>query len=127
MLDLRSGQCRHLARVQASASAAVTVGPYVFEPAAFAAGNAATVRAIRDGVDIIVVDEVGPLEFRGLGWSPGVRTALEECTDRQELFIVVRPSLVDRLPEQFSSPLWHFATTIRPPWPHISEKKKGSV
>jgi nucleoside-triphosphatase THEP1 len=117
MLDLRADVRRRLARVTESAKAAVTVGPYVFDPAAVEAGNVAIVGAIRDQLDVIVIDEVGPLEFRGLGWAPALRTALSECTDAQELIVVVRPSLIDELPTQFPSPLWDSAMTISPPWP----------
>jgi len=126
MLDLRSGQRRLLARVRDSGEAAVTVGPYVFDPAAVEGGNTAIVRAIREGLNVIVIDEIGPLEFRGLGWAPGLRAALDECAETQELIVVVRPSLIDELPGQFPSPSWDGATTISPPWPDIHGPKSGA-
>ncbi|MGD2109586.1 MAG: nucleoside-triphosphatase [Phycisphaerae bacterium] len=119
VIDLASGQRRTLCRVGTPGEGALAVGPYVFDPATLAAGNAAIVEAIRGGLDVIAIDEIGPLEFRGSGWAPSLATALEECTTSQELLVAVRPSLVDRLPGQFPSSRWSAATTLAPPWPGI--------
>ena len=117
LLDLRRGTRRPLARVVTGPNATPTVGAYRFEDAAVAAGNAAIIAAVRDGLDVIAIDEIGPLEFRGQGWAPALEVALRECTEEQELIVVVRSSLVDELPVRFPSPAWAAAGRISPPRP----------
>ena len=117
LVDLRRGNRRPLARVVTEPDAEPTVGAYGFEDAAVAAGNAAIIAAVREGLDIVAIDEVGPLEFRGQGWTPALEVALCECTADQELIVVVRSSLVDELPGRFPSPVWGAAGRVSPPWP----------
>ena len=117
LIDLRRGDRRALARMTSPEDAALAVGVYRFDETAVTAGNAAITGAVRDRLDIIVIDEVGPLEFRGQGWAPGLELALRECGSEQELIVVVRPSLVDELPARFPSPAWATAERISPPWP----------
>ena len=117
LIDLwRNHRCP-LARVITPEDAAPTVGMYRFDDDAVATGNAAILTAVRDGLEVITVDEVGPLEFRGQGWAPALETALRECDPDQELIVVVRASLVDELSARFPSPLWATARRISPPWP----------
>jgi nucleoside-triphosphatase THEP1 len=117
LLDLRLGTIRPLARVIASPNDTAAVGIYQFDEPAIKEGNRAIISAVREGLDVVAVDEVGPLEIRGKGWSPALEVALRECSARQELVITVRPSLVDELPSSFPSPLWATAKRIAPPWP----------
>jgi nucleoside-triphosphatase THEP1 len=71
-------------------------GPaYDFLEEGLAFARSALRRACAEGVDAIVVDEVGPLEMRGDGlWEP-----LQEviAAHRGRLIITVRPSLLDPL------------------------------
>ncbi|MHC4094191.1 MAG: nucleoside-triphosphatase [Planctomycetota bacterium] len=117
LLDLRLCTTRPLARVVTSPNDVAAVGVYQFDEQAIKGGNRAIISAVRDGLDAVVVDEVGPLEIRGKGWSPALEVALRECSARQELVITVRPSMVDELPNSFPSPLWATAKCIAPPWP----------
>jgi nucleoside-triphosphatase THEP1 len=95
------------------------VGRYRFDEAAIAEGNAAIMSAVSDGVDVVVVDEVGPLELRGQGWAPALERALQADKGTEEMLVVTRPSLVDQLPARFPSPLWGEARRVCPPWPHL--------
>ncbi len=117
LIDLRHNHRLPLARVTIADGSASTVGMYRFDDAAIARGNAAIVAAVTDGRDVIAIDEVGPLEFRGGGWAPALELALRECGSQQELIVVVRPVLVDELPTRFRSPQWAAARHISPPWP----------
>jgi nucleoside-triphosphatase THEP1 len=117
LIDLRRGSRRSLARVVADSDVTPTVGPYLLDPEAVAQGNAGIISAIRDHLDLIAIDEIGPLEFRGLGWAAPLRVALLECGAGQELIVVVRPSLVGELATRFPSPLWASAEHVSPPWP----------
>ncbi len=117
LIDLRAGSRRPLARIGGSHAAHLTVGSYGFDEAAVAEGNAAIISAVRDRLDVVAIDEVGPLEFRGGGWAPALTFALRECSPGQQLILVVRSSLVDRLPHRFPSLRWNTANRISPPWP----------
>jgi len=117
LLDLRCGSRQLLVRAVADHAVVRSVDAYRFDGGAVAAGNAAITAAVRDGLDAIAIDEIGPLEFRGHGWAPALEFALRECGPDQELIVVVRPSLLPGLPERFPSPKWAAANRISPPWP----------
>jgi nucleoside-triphosphatase THEP1 len=108
-----------LARIAATNGIPPTIGMYRFDEEAVAQGNAAIITAVQDGLEIVAVDEVGPLEFQGKGWTQALQLALVEATLAQQLIIVVRFSLVDRLSERFPSPKWALASRISPPWPAL--------
>ena len=122
LIDLRHGNRRLLARVATFDQVAPTVGVFQFDDAAVTEGNAAICSAVRDGLEVIAIDEVGPLEFRGRGWAPALEFALRECGPKQELIIVARPSLTEGLPARFASPTWANARHVSPPWPSLSRK-----
>ena len=88
-------------------------GPYAFRTEAVAAGQAA-IKAAVERSDIIVIDEIGPLEFEGQGWAAPLQVALAEGVAGQELLLAVRPSLVDRLAERFPSTAWGAAECVSP-------------
>lgn len=119
LIDLRSGKQQPLARVVASTTSTPTIGSFQFDNAAVAQGNVAIVAAVQSGADLVAIDEVGPLEFRGQGWAPALETALRECRLDQELIVVVRAALLDDLPRRFPSPLWDGCVRVSPPWPAL--------
>jgi nucleoside-triphosphatase THEP1 len=114
LLDLRSGRQRPLARVVTSPAETPTIGTFRFDEAALAAGNAAIVSAVQDGLDVIAIDELGPLELEGKGWAPALAFALQACRTEQELVVAVRASLADKLPVRFPSSLWEHAKRLSP-------------
>jgi len=67
LLDLRRGVRRALARVVRGPEAVSTIGPFRFEETALVEGNAAIVAAVDDGLGVVAIDEVGPLEGGGGG------------------------------------------------------------
>ncbi|MCP4590707.1 MAG: DUF2478 domain-containing protein [bacterium] len=121
LIDPLRGTRQVLARVAGPLDGAPTVGMYRFCDAAVEAGCQAIISAVRSRVDVVVVDEVGPLELRGEGWAPALEIALNECDIRQELFVVVRPSLVGDLPARFPAGEWAKARRIAPPWPEAPD------
>jgi nucleoside-triphosphatase THEP1 len=63
-------------------------------------------------MDVVCIDEIGPLELSGDGWAPATRELLKHLD--APLILVVRSSLLDQLssflgrdPEAF----WHPSTT----------------
>ena len=118
-MDLRCGRQRPLARVVGAPGSGPVVGRYRFDEAAIAEGNAAIMSAVSDDLDVVIVDEIGPLEFRGQGWAPALERVLQTAARTQEMLVVTRPSLVDQLAARFPSPLWVSARRVCPPWPHL--------
>jgi nucleoside-triphosphatase THEP1 len=117
LLDLRRRKRRLLARLGKLGKTRTTIGPYWFDDDALAEGNAAVISAVHDGLDVISIDEIGPLEFEEKGWARALAVALQELRCEQELMVVVRPSLVERLSTRFPSALWATAKRVSPPWP----------
>jgi len=70
-------------------------GPYRFSRPALDWGNATVLRAVAGGVDLVILDEVGPLELvLGEGFLPALRAVLEGPPSG---LIVVRPALLERV------------------------------
>ena len=55
-------------------------------------------RAVESSCDVVVIDEVGPLELSGKGLMPAVESALASAAN---LLIVVRSSLREALQKRF--------------------------
>jgi len=92
VLDARSGQTRALT-VAPDVATDLVVGPYRFDPATVAWGN--DLLRTAPPCDLLVVDELGPLEFkRGQGWTAAFDVLRGECSALA--LVVVRPWLVDR-------------------------------
>jgi nucleoside-triphosphatase THEP1 len=72
------------------------VGPYGFDPAALARALRVLERAISAGCDLLMVDEIGPLELeQGKGFAPILD--LLPVEGPTHTLIVVRPALLDPL------------------------------
>jgi nucleoside-triphosphatase THEP1 len=67
IVELATGRTRRLATL---AGAGVEhVGPFAFSPEGLTLGRAALTAAAMAWPDLIIVDEVGPLELAGQGWA----------------------------------------------------------
>jgi nucleoside-triphosphatase THEP1 len=102
-LDVGSGQRWPLARTDPSTGSGhrpeiggPRVGPYIFDPAALARALKVLERAISAGCDLLMVDEMGPLELeQGEGFAPILD--LLPFEGPTHTLIVVRPALLDPL------------------------------
>lgn len=79
---------------------------FFFSSDGLAFANDALYRAA-EWADVVIVDEVGPLELSGGGFAPGIRTAL---ASQVFLILTVRPSLVAE------ARTWAHLPTITPVW-----------
>ena len=70
-------------------------GPFRFSPEGLAFGRRALSEALRRGPDLVIVDEVGPLELRGEGWSEGLDALVRGR--RAPMVWVVREGLIDEV------------------------------
>jgi len=73
---------------------AVAQGRYFFHPEAFQAGFRWVEEDLRHGCALVVVDEVGPLELRGMGWAP-LLDKLVQSPPMPMLWIVREDSLLE--------------------------------
>jgi nucleoside-triphosphatase len=86
--DLKSGSWRNLATRSAEIPGEITYGDWDFDPEALAWGN--ELLAQSKLCDLLIIDEIGPLEFeRRQGWLKGLE-ALEKGKFKLAL-AVVRP------------------------------------
>jgi len=90
--DLLTGRRLWLAR-RAQTPGHLAQGPYWFDPVALQFGRQALADGAAARPDLMVVDEVGPLELRGEGWAP----ALDLLQARQPcpMLWVIRPALLN--------------------------------
>lgn len=92
--DLRTGETRLLARAAPHPPFDLQLGNWYFDRSSLAWGNRVFEASLP--CDLLVVDEIGPLELvQGAGWSAAL-TALRRGAYRLAL-VVVRPALLDRI------------------------------
>jgi len=70
-------------------------GPYSFFPSGVAFGRNALDTRLLVGMDVVCIDEIGPLEMRGEGWASSTRELLRDL--EAPLLLVVRSSLLHRI------------------------------
>jgi nucleoside-triphosphatase THEP1 len=75
------------------------VDRFTMSDAGFIAGRKALDPGNNQGNDVVIVDEVGPLELRGKGWSEVLGSLLNET--RATVIIAVRKNLTEAVIEQF--------------------------
>lgn len=103
VLDLHTGQRRRLARVRQDGDTGIQTMSWTFELQALEWGS----RVLKESVpcDLLLVDELGPLELlRKQGWTAGLDVL--ESGDYKLGVVVIRPELLD---------------IARQCWPHARE------
>jgi nucleoside-triphosphatase THEP1 len=91
-LDLKTGKLVRLADSVDQGAGPLTTKRYAFYPKAVAWGN----QVLEDAVpcELLLVDELGPLEFnRGQGWVKGFKAVASG--DYRAALLVIRPSLLE--------------------------------
>lgn len=96
--DLLSGESRPLA-LRSAADGPIRQGEFVFDAAGLSFGRAALARGVAAGADLLIVDEVGPLELRGEGWAPELDRLHAHPTSAT--LWVVRPELVEKVRQRW--------------------------
>ncbi|OQY19010.1 MAG: hypothetical protein B6I36_05445 [Desulfobacteraceae bacterium 4572_35.1] len=101
VLDLHSGQSTPLCRVS-DRDDGVRNGPFYFYEEGLSAGKQALSASSYEQAELIVVDEVGPLELGGKGWAAQLDSLL--VSSRCPVVLSVRPRLVNAVIEHWSLP-----------------------
>ncbi|MEA5077263.1 MAG: nucleoside-triphosphatase [Anaerolineaceae bacterium] len=93
LLDLRSGKQIRLANLnKAEPDSQIATIHWAFDEGALQYGNEVLGRATP--CDLLIVDELGPIELvRGQGWQNGIQAI--ESKEYKAAVIVIRPSLLD--------------------------------
>jgi len=105
VIDLRSGNSRLVARRPVDADGSGSVRPaWIFDQIALAWGNQMLAGVLP--CDMLIVDELGPLEFEaGVGWSAGLK-ALDSRVYQVGL-VTIRPELL-----KVARARWPFAGVV---------------
>jgi nucleoside-triphosphatase THEP1 len=105
VLDLRSGESRQFARRPAAYDGATSHRPsWIFDQIALAWGNQVLKTVIP--CDMLIVDELGPLEFEaGVGWSAGMKAL--DSRSYQVGLVSIRPELLKAARQR-----WPFAGVV---------------
>ncbi|RPJ56362.1 MAG: DUF2478 domain-containing protein [Acidobacteria bacterium] len=98
LVDIRTGVRIPLCSLD-PVDTSVTLGPFHFSLSALESGNRLLESEILSDSDLVVVDEVGPLELQGLGWSPALSRLRGES--QKNLLLVVRAGLFERVLQQW--------------------------
>jgi nucleoside-triphosphatase THEP1 len=95
--DIATGTRVRLASL--SGSERERIGRFSFRSRGLAHGRRALRRAIRRLPDVVVIDEIGPLELAGRGWRAPVDQLVSAYRDRRSrlLVLVVREGLLERV------------------------------
>jgi nucleoside-triphosphatase len=102
LTDVRSGECRRLAEKRRDNSAGILTDRWVFNSAVLDWGN--TILASIPACDVLIIDELGPLEFEsGQGLQHGL-TAVENGEYRLAI-VVIRPELIETVLQHWSGAL----------------------
>jgi len=113
VLDIRTGRSLPLCR-RGTAASGITAGPFVFDPGGLRFGAQVIEQALDDAVQVLCIDEIGPLELEGQGWSSSLRSA--HARSRGLLVLVVRSRLVEDVGNAFGirpEARWSATTTDR--------------
>jgi molybdopterin-guanine dinucleotide biosynthesis protein A len=99
-LDLLTGEKVPFARLSVPGSfmGGEDVGDFTISGRGISFACAAIERALADSCDLVVIDEVGPLELSGKGLMPAVELALASAID---VLLVVRRQLREALERRF--------------------------
>jgi len=100
-LDLLTGQAVPFARLSGHSpfKAGEKIGDYTISRDGIWFARGAIRRAVENRSELVVIDEVGPLELAGKGLMPAVESALASAA--ANLLIVVRSSLREALQKRF--------------------------
>ncbi len=106
--DLHTGEMR--LQYSTEADTGMRVGPFAMDESVLRWGIRLVEEALRAGDDLVIIDEIGPLELlRGEGFAP-LLTILGDFPGAAVL-IVVRPELVEALRERLAG-LGHTSTIL---------------
>lgn len=77
-------------------------GPYSFSEAGFSFADKIIKETLQNSSDPLYIDEIGPLELQGKGFSRILKLAISIASGQKEIFITVRDSCLNAVMDEFS-------------------------
>ena len=104
LYDISSGERKLLeADSQDKDFEIVTVGRYKFKKKVFEWGKEVLLKASRENITYLIIDEIGRLEFEGKGLSPVADEIIKKnMTSVLHVLVVVRKSLITEFIEHYN-------------------------
>ncbi|MBI2428395.1 MAG: hypothetical protein HYV29_06295 [Ignavibacteriales bacterium] len=109
LYDVRSQKSTPLCRTDAP-DAGIVAGPFKFFPEGIRFGKEALAIAKIKNCNVIIIDEIGPLEMKGEGWAVALSEILANYSGI--LIVVIREFLVDEMVGIFQftpTRIWHLS------------------
>jgi nucleoside-triphosphatase THEP1 len=101
LVDLENGEKTELASAEHDRWP-IRLGRYCFNPEAFAKGEQIIRKAVAGGAEVVIIDEIGPLELNGEGWSH-ILESLEGSGAPVQVW-VVRQQILEQVLERWQIP-----------------------
>jgi nucleoside-triphosphatase len=123
-LDLLTGQAVPFAWLSGHGSfkAGEKIGDYRISSDGILFASGAIERAVESSCNLVVIDEVGPLELSGKGLMPAVESALASAAN---LLMVVRSSLREALQKRFPEHEFVVVADLTRPTSEVNESANG--
>lgn len=103
LVDIESDEKRRLELDnQAGDKKVITIGNYIFSEETFLWGKQKLSKAITTANNLIIIDEIGPLELNGSGLEPVLsEIILKAITLEKKLLLVIRPKLLEEVKKKY--------------------------
>ena len=103
LVDVVTGEKRKLElQNQTEEEKIVTIGNYTFSEETFLWGQQKLMEVIKISCELIIIDEIGPLELSGSGLEPVLSEIIfKAITWEKKLLIVVRPKLIEKVISEY--------------------------
>ena len=95
--DVHSG--KEVLLAQRDLTAEITQGAFGFTQRGLSFGNDCLQRALKTQVDVLFIDEIGPLELRGEGWYPSLQ--MMATVTIAKIVFTSRPATVTQICDTF--------------------------
>ena len=77
------------------------IGKYRFSKKSFDKAIGILLEALNEKTGFIIVDEIGPLELRGFGFSEVLQTLLDKANSPMQIVLVMREALLEDVADHF--------------------------
>lgn len=99
-LDIRSNEMKLMESLKEETET-LNIGRYKFSPKAFDWANKILIECENKNYELIIIDEIGPLELQGKGFASTLKLLLNNQEIKPDLLLVVRESLVNEVLKYF--------------------------
>jgi len=95
LVNVATGEKTLLSRKEPAPNNWIRFGRYCFNPEAFEQGNVQLEQMVEKNPDLVLLDEIGPLELQNLGWAPAIDLLLS-LNNTAQLW-VIRKTMLEKV------------------------------